>query len=432
MFPLVQESLFLKPNDKETLNKAMTSTTLFYIIIGILIIKFISDKIIDHLNAKHFNDDLPDEIADVYDTEEYKKSQIYKATNYRFGILTSSFSLIITLLFFVLDGFEFVDNIARSYSSNPIVIALIFFGIIMIGSDIISTPFSYYKTFVIEEKFGFNKTTVKTFIFDKIKGWLMMAILGGGILALIIWFYQWTGKQFWLYAWGLVTVFTIFLNMFYARLIVPLFNKQTPLEEGDLRNKISAYAKSVGFNLNKIFVIDGSKRSTKANAYFSGFGSEKRVTLYDTLINDLNEDEIVSVLAHEVGHYKKKHIIFNLISSILLTGLTLFILSIFISKPVLSEALGVTIPSFHIGLIAFGLLYSPISEITGLIMNYFSRKFEYQADNYAKETYKSDPLISGLKKLSKNSLSNLTPHKAYVFMHYSHPTLLERIKSLKN
>lgn len=432
MFPLVQESLFLKPNDKETLNKAMTSTTLFYIIIGILIIKFISDKIIDHLNAKHFNDDLPDEIADVYDTEEYKKSQIYKATNYRFGILTSSFSLIITLLFFVLDGFEFVDNFARSYSSNPIVIALIFFGIIMIGSDIISTPFSYYKTFVIEEKFGFNKTTVKTFIFDKIKGWLMMAILGGGILALIIWFYQWTGKQFWLYAWGLVTVFTIFLNMFYARLIVPLFNKQTPLEEGDLRNKISAYAKSVGFNLNKIFVIDGSKRSTKANAYFSGFGSEKRVTLYDTLINDLNEDEIVSVLAHEVGHYKKKHIIFNLISSILLTGLTLFILSIFISKPVLSEALGVTISSFHIGLIAFGLLYSPISEITGLIMNYFSRKFEYQADNYAKETYKSDPLISGLKKLSKNSLSNLTPHKAYVFMHYSHPTLLERIKSLKN
>lgn len=432
MFPLVQESLFLKPNDKETLNKAMTSTTLFYIIIGILIIKFISDKIIDHLNAKHFNDDLPDEIADVYDTEQYKKSQIYKATNYRFGILTSSFSLIITLLFFVLDGFEFVDNFARSYSSNPIVIALIFFGIIMIGSDIISTPFSYYKTFVIEEKFGFNKTTVKTFIFDKIKGWLMMAILGGGILALIIWFYQWTGKQFWLYAWGLVTVFTIFLNMFYARLIVPLFNKQTPLEEGDLRNKISAYAKSVGFNLNKIFVIDGSKRSTKANAYFSGFGSEKRVTLYDTLINDLNEDEIVSVLAHEVGHYKKKHIIFNLISSILLTGLTLFILSIFISKPVLSEALGVTISSFHIGLIAFGLLYSPISEITGLIMNYFSRKFEYQADNYAKETYKSDPLISSLKKLSKNSLSNLTPHKAYVFMHYSHPTLLERIKSLKN
>ena len=410
----------------------MTSTTLFYIIIGIIILKFVFDKILNHLNAQHYNDDLPDEIKDVYDAEEYEKSQTYKTTNYKFGILTSTFSLVITLLFFLLDGFEFVDNIARSYSDNPIIIALIFFGIIMIGSDFISTPFSYYKTFVIEEKFGFNKTTHKTFIFDKIKGWLMMAVLGGGILALIIWFHQLTGTHFWLYAWALVAVFSIFLNMFYAKLIVPLFNKQTPLEDGNLRDKISEYAKSVGFNLDKIFVIDGSKRSTKANAYFSGFGNEKRVTLYDTLINDLEEDEIVSVLAHEVGHYKKKHIIFNLVSSVLLTGLTLFILSIFISKPILSEALGVSIPSFHIGLIAFGMLYSPISEITGLIMNYFSRKFEYQADNYAKDTYKAEPLISGLKKLSKNSLSNLTPHKAFVFMHYSHPTLLERIRSLRN
>ena len=408
----------------------MNSTTLFYIIIGILILNFIVDKILNYLNAQHFKDDLPEEISDVYDSEEYKKSQIYKTTNYKFGILTSSFSLIITLLFFVLDGFEFVDNMARSYSTNPIAIGLIFFGIIMIGSDLIQIPFSYYKTFVIEEKFGFNKTTIKTFFFDKIKGWVMMIILGGGILALIIWFYQITGNHFWLFAWGLVALFSIFLNMFYAKLIVPLFNRQTPLEDGPLRNKISEYAQSVGFNLNKIFIIDGSKRSTKANAYFSGFGSEKRVTLYDTLINDLDDEEIVSVLAHEVGHYKKKHIIFNLIASILLTGLTLFILSIFVSKPILSQALGVTIPSFHIGLIAFGLLYSPISEITGLIMNYFSRKFEYQADNFAKETYKAEPLISGLKKLSKNSLSNLTPHKAYVFMHYSHPTLLDRIRNL--
>jgi STE24 endopeptidase len=219
--------------------------------------------------------------------------------------------------------------------------------------------------------------------------------------------------------------------MFYSKLIVPLFNKQTPLEEGSLRDKISAYAKTVGFKLDKIFVIDGSKRSTKANAYFSGFGSEKRVTLYDTLINELDEEEIVAVLAHEVGHYKKKHIIFNLISSILLTGLTLYILSIFISNPLLSNALGVKIPSFHVGLITFGLLYSPISEITGLVMNHFSRKFEYQADDYAKSTYNAESLITSLKKLSKNSLSNLTPHKAYVFMHYSHPTLLERVRNLK-
>ncbi|MFB9055715.1 M48 family metallopeptidase [Mariniflexile ostreae] len=409
----------------------MTANTLFYIIIAIIIIDFLVDKILDALNAKHYNDVLPKDLQDVYDETEYKKSQHYKITNYRFGLITSTFSLLLTLGFLFFDGFEFVDTLARSYSNHPIGIALIFFGIIMIGSDILTTPFSYYSTFVIEEKFGFNKTTVKTFFLDKLKGLLMMAIVGGGILALVIWFYQFAGKHFWLYAWALVAVFSLFMNMFYSKLIVPLFNKQTPLEAGSLRDKISEYAKTVGFKLDTIFVIDGSKRSTKANAYFSGFGSEKRVTLYDTLINDLDEDEIVAVLAHEVGHYKKKHIIFNLFASILLTGVTLYILSLFISNPLLSHALGVEIPSFHIGLIAFGLLYSPISEITGLIMNVFSRKFEYQADDYAKNTYKAEPLISSLKKLSKNSLSNLTPHPAYVFMHYSHPTLLQRMLNLR-
>lgn len=409
----------------------MTAQTLFYIIIGIITINFIKDKVLNAINAKHFNDAVPDELNDVYDTEEYKKSQTYKTTNYKFGIWSSLFSFALTLAFLLLDGFEYVDNLARNYSEKPVVVALIFFGIIMMASDIITTPFAYYKTFVIEEKFGFNKTTLKTFILDKIKGLVMMAIIGGGIIALIVWFYQLTGNQFWLYAWGIVTLFTVFMNMFYSRLIVPLFNKQTPLEDGELRNKISDYAKSVGFSLNKIFIIDGSKRSTKANAYFSGFGSEKRVTLYDTLVNDLEDEEIVAVLAHEVGHYKRKHIVFNLITSVLLTGLTFYILSVFISNPLLSNAIGVETPSFHVGLIAFGLLYSPISEITGLIMNYVSRKFEYQADDYAKNTYKAEPLITSLKKLSKNSLSNLTPHKAYVFMHYSHPTLLDRVRNLR-
>lgn len=409
----------------------MNSEILFYIIISIIVINFIIDKVLNALNAKHYNDAIPVELSDVYDAAEYNKSQAYKKTNYKFGILSSTFSFILTLAFLCFDGFEFVDNIARSYSENPIVIALIFFGIIMLGSDIISTPFSIYKTFVIEEQFGFNKTSVKTFIIDKLKGLLMMALVGGGILALIIWFYQQTQEQFWLYAWAIITVFTIFMNLFYARLIVPLFNKQTPLEDGTLREQISEYAQSVGFSLKHIFVIDGSKRSTKANAYFSGFGSEKRITLYDTLINDLEEEEIVAVLAHEVGHYKRNHIIFNLATSILLTGIMLFVLSVFISNPLLSNALGVKIPSFHVGLIAFGMLYSPISELIGLAMNYMSRQFEYQADDYAKTTYKAEPLITSLKKLSKNSLSNLTPHPSYVWMHYSHPTLLERIKNLR-
>ena len=409
----------------------MSPTTLFYILIAILIINFTIDKILDYLNATRFDDAIPAELEDVYDKEEYEKSQAYKKTNAKFSNLTGLFSLALTLAFFFLDGFQFVDEIARSYSSNSIVIALIFFGIIIIGSDIITTPFSYYKTFVIEEKFGFNKTTKKTFIIDKIKGLLMTVVLGGGILALIVWFYQFAGNNFWIYAWALVAFFSVFMNMFYAKLIVPLFNKQTPLEDGDLKSAIEKYATKVGFTLKNVFVIDGSKRSTKANAYFSGFGSQKRITLYDTLINDLETDEIVAVLAHEVGHYKRKHIIFNLFSSILLTGFTFWILSLFVSLPIFSEALNVAIPSFHIGLIAFGILYSPISEITGLFMNVISRKFEYQADNYAKETFAAEPLITSLKKLSKNSLSNLTPHPAYVFMHYSHPTLLKRVKNLK-
>ncbi len=409
----------------------MTPTLVFYIIIAFIVISFAVDQFLDWLNAKHFDDPVPKELADVYDGETYRKSQEYKKVNAKFSTLTSSFMLVVTLLFFFLDGFAFVDQIARSISDNEIIVGLIFFGIIMLGSDILTTPFSYYKTFVIEERFGFNKSTPKLFIADKLKGWLMTIIVGGGLLALIIWFYQISGNLFWVYAWVVFAVFALVMNMFYAKLIVPLFNKQTPLEDGSLRDKIEQYAATVGFKLNNIFVIDGSKRSTKANAYFSGFGSEKRITLYDTLINDLNEEEIVAVLAHEVGHYKKNHIIINLISSIILTGFTLWLLGMFISNAVFSEALGVDEPSFHIGLIAFGILYSPISGITGFFMSVLSRKFEYQADNFAKNTYAGEPLITSLKKLSRNNLSNLTPHPLYVKLHYSHPTLLQRYRNLK-
>lgn len=409
----------------------MTPITLFYIIIAIIIIDFLIDKYISFLNAKHFNDKIPMGLSDVFNEEEYYKSQSYKKENYKFSLITSSFTLLLTLAFFWFKGFAWVDQIARNLSDNEIVISLIFFGIIMIGSDIISTPFSYYQNFVIEEKFGFNKSTKKLFFIDKIKGWLLTIILGGGILALIVWFYQKTGTSFWIYTWIFIALFSVFMTLFYSSIIVPLFNKQTPLEDGELKTEIESFTKKVGFNLDKIFVIDGSKRSTKANAYFSGFGAKKRIVLYDTLINDLETDEIVAVLAHEVGHYQKKHVFVNMLISILLTGLTLYILSLLINNSILSEALSVNQPSFHIGLIAFGVLYSPISEITGILMNYLSRKFEYQADDYAKEKVGGDSLISSLKKLSKNSLSNLTPHKTSVFMYYSHPTLLQRVINLK-
>ena len=409
----------------------MEPSTLFNILITILLIKFVIDSVLNHLNAKHFNDALPNDVSDVYDINEYQQSQSYKKTNHNFSKITSLFSLITTLLFFFFNGFSIVDEIARGFSNNIIIITLFFFGIIIVGSDIISIPFSLYKTFVIEEKFGFNKASKKIFFLDKIKGLLMTIILGGSILSIITWFYEFTGNYFWIYSWLLISTFSVFLNMFYSKLIVPLFNKQTILEEGDLKNEIIKYVNSVGFKAHDIYVLNGSKRSTKANAYFSGFGNQKRITLYDTLINDLENDEIVAVLAHEVGHYKRKHILYNLTSSIILTGFALFVLSLFIKTPVLSLALGVSLPSFHIGLIAFGILYSPVSQILGIFMNYMSRKFEYQADNYAKNTFSASPLISSLKKLSKNSLSNLTPHYLYVFFHFSHPTLLNRIKNLK-
>lgn len=409
----------------------MTAEQLFYLIIGILTANYLLDLTLSRLNAKMYSDPPPESLKDLFDKEEYEKSQAYKAVTYRFGLISGAVSFAVTIVFFLLDGFAWVDGLARQWFENEIFIALAFFGLIILGSSIIGLPFSYYRTFVIEEQFGFNKTTKKTFVLDKIKGALLGAVIGGGLLAAIIWIYQQTGSQFWIYAWAVITAFSVLMNFFYTRLIVPLFNKQSPLPEGDLKEKLNGYAKKVGFTLSKIVVINGSKRSTRANAYFSGFGPRKQVTLYDTLLDDLNEEEVVAVLAHEIGHYKRRHIPINLFMGIATTGLTLFIFSLLIDNPLLSEALAVPTPSFHLGLIAFGILYSPLSEITGLFMNWVSRKFEFQADAYAANTFKADPLITGLKKLAKNNLSNLSPHPAYVFVHYSHPPLDQRISALQ-
>ena len=413
-------------------DKFMDPQLLFVIIISVLVISFLIDKWIDHLNAQHFDDEIPEPLQDVYKKEEYLKSQAYKKENYRFSLITSTFSILLTLGFFLFEGFAWVDSIARNLGNSDVSVTLIFFGIILLGSDILNTPLSYYRTFVIEEKYGFNKSTRKLFFTDKIKGWMLSVIIGGAVLAIVLWLYNQTGVYFWVYTWMFVSLFTVFMTLFYSSLIVPIFNKQKPLEEGPLKAAINGFAEKAGFDLQNIYVMDGSKRSTKANAYFSGFGSRKRIVLYDTLIDDLSTEEIVAVLAHEIGHYKKKHVLVNMIMSLVITGITLYVFSLFIGNSVLSEALSVSIPSFHIGLITFGILYSPISELTGVLMNYISRKFEYEADDYARENYSADALISSLKKLSGNSLSNLTPHKLNVFVHYSHPTLLQRVSNLSN
>ena len=406
--------------------------TIFIVIIGVLVFGYILEQLLDLLNLKHTVTELPEELEGIYDKEEYRKSQLYKRDNTRFSFVTSTLSLVVVLLVFFLGGFGWLDRWISGFISGYIPFVLVFFGILALAGDILTTPFSVYGTFVIEEKYGFNRTTPWTFILDKVKGWILGLLIGGGLLALVTWIYMKTGPWFWLVVLGVITLFSVFMAMFYSNLIAPLFNKQKPLEEGSLRDRIERFAEGVNFRLDNIFVMDGSRRSSKANAYFTGLGPKKRIVLFDTLINDLEEKEIVAVLAHEVGHYKKKHTLSGQVISFLQTALTLYLFSLFVGQDSFAVALGGTEASFHLGLIAFGILYSPISTLLGIGTNLFSRRNEYQADSFAREHYDGEKLVSSLKVLSKKNLSNLTPHPAYVFFHYSHPPLLQRIRALKN
>ena len=405
--------------------------TVFILLIGILVFGYMLGLVLDSLNLRHTLSFLPEELSDIFDPEEYKKSQLYKRDNIRFSIFTSSLGLTLMMILFFLGGFGWIDGRLMTLELPYILHVLLFFGILALLGDILTTPLDLYNTFVLEERYGFNRTTVRTFILDKFKGWLMGAVLGGGLLALITWVYMLTGKWFWLIALGLVTLVSLFLTMFYSNLIVPLFNKQTPLEEGSLRSKIEDFAKKAGFKLDNIYLMDGSKRSSKANAYFSGLGPKKRIVLFDTLIEELEEEEIVAVLAHEVGHYKLKHSSTGLVIGTIQTAIMFYLFSLFVGVDSFAVALGGTEASFHLGLLAFGVIYSPVSFLTALGTNALSRYNEFQADNFAKEKHNAISLISSLKKLSKNNLSNLTPHPVYVFFHYSHPPLLQRIRSLK-
>jgi STE24 endopeptidase len=404
---------------------------IFFIILIIPVTGFFVERYLDHLNSLMWSDTLPEKLHGICDAEEYRKSQLYHKDNNKLSFWSSSFNLLIIVAMIIAGGFAFVDNIARAITNHPVLISLVFFGIIGFASDIINIPFSIYDTFVIEKRYGFNTMTVRTFITDHIKSWFIAILVGAPVLGLITWFYYKTGRNFWWYAWGLITVFSVFMNLFYSELIVPLFNKQMPLPEGPLRTMIEAFSQKTGFKLRNIYIIDGSKRSTKANAYFSGFGPKKRIVLYDTLQKQLSEEEIVAVLAHEIGHYKKKHVLLNLLFSVLTTGVMLFLLSLVVNNPSFSLALDSKISSFHLGLIVFGILYSPFSLLIGLLTNYISRKNEFAADRFVVDNFKPDLLAEGLKKLSVKNLSNMMPHPAYVFFHYSHPPLLQRLEKLE-
>lgn len=401
------------------------------IILLIVVLNFVWTQYLAYRNRKRMSPEIPSQLEGIYDDDEYAKQQAYQKENSRFGLYGSLFSFSVLLLVLVFGLFGWLDEFLRQFISNEILLTLSFFGVIYLINEILSLPFDYYNTFVIEERFGFNKSTKAIFWLDQLKGLLLAVVLGGTILALITWLYTAIGELAWLYAWGAITVVSLFMTLFYSNIIVPLFNKQTPLGEGELRDAIEAFAQKAGFAINNIYVMDASKRSTKANAYFTGFGAKKRIVLFDTLINDLDKDEIVAVLAHEIGHYKKKHTLQGMFISICYTGILLFLLSLLLDNKDIAIALGGQSASFHLGLIAFSIFFTPVSFVINVLSSIHSRKNEYQADGYAAGFGLADSLISGLKKLSVKSLSNLNPDSLYVFFNYSHPTLLQRIKAMK-
>lgn len=406
----------------------------FYLvfILAILIGSYLLEVVVEILNIKHLKTDVPEEFVGYYDADNYKKSQQYLKDNTRFGIITDTLFTALTIAFILLGGFNYVDAFARGFNLGSIPTGLIFAGILLFVSQIIHIPFSAYATFVIEEKYGFNRTTVKTFFADILKSWLLMTIIGGTVFSIVLWFFEKSGAWAWLYCWGALIVIQIFLSYIAPVVIMPMFNKFYPLETGELKSTIEDYARAQKFKMKGVFKMDASKRSTKSNAFFIGFGKFRRIVLFDTLIEKHTVDELVSVLAHEMGHYKKKHILTSLLISILTTGLMFFILSWFLNNPGLFFAFKMEHISIYASLVFFGFLYAPIETVLGILGNMLSRQHEYAADAYASATYgKPEALIAALKKLSVDNLSNLTPHPLKVFLCYSHPPILQRIQKLR-
>jgi STE24 endopeptidase len=404
-----------------------------FIILSTLIIDFVLNLWADLLNMKTIRSDLPEEFKGIYSAEVYRKSQEYTRVYTRFGFFNSSLSLAVTLLFWFAGGFNFLDKIVLGWKLSPILTGLAYTGILMLFRTLFSLPFSIYATFVIEERFGFNKTMPTTFIADLLKVFALAVLLGGPLLAGLLAFFEYSANYAWIYCWIATSLFILFIHFIAPTWIMPLFNKFKPLEEDDLKKNIINYTRLVQFPISDVFIIDGSRRSIKSNAFFTGFGKKKRIALYDTLVEKHSIPELVAILAHEIGHYKKKHITYGMIINILHTGIMFFLLSVFISHEGLFKAFYMEQISIYAGFIFFGMLYSPIELLLSIFMNMYSRKNEYQADRFVSETIENpETIVNALKTLSVNNLSNLRPHPFYVFLNYSHPPILERIKKLRS
>lgn len=403
------------------------------IVLLFILAEFALETIANRLNLKSLKLDPPELLADIYNKDEYCRSQQYNRDNANFSLITSAFGLALLLIFWFCSGFNVLDLWIRGWGFTSIINGLLYTALILLAYSIIMLPFNLYATFVIEQRYGFNRTTIHTFIIDRLKGLMLAALLGMPLLAGVLALFEYTGPYAWIYCWAVLTLYLIIMEFIAPTWIMPLFNKFTHLPDGELRRAIFAYADSVKFPLQNVFVMDGSKRSSKSNAFFTGFGHNKRIALFDTLIAQHSVGELVAVLAHEIGHYKKKHITASMIISILHFGLLLYLLSLFINSTGLSSAFYMDQPSIYTGIIFFGLLYTPVEVILAIFMNMLSRKFEYDADRFAAATT-HDPLdmINALKKLSVHNLSNLTPHPFHVFLHYTHPPLQQRIMAIQS
>jgi STE24 endopeptidase len=402
------------------------------IILAALLLDYALNLVADLLNLKAIRRELPEEFQGVYDPEAYRKSQDYLRVKTRFGILTSTIGLIVLLAFWFFGGFNLLDQLVRSLGFGSILTGLAYIGLLILLRSLLSLPFRIYDIFVIEERFGFNKMTPTTFIADLVKGTLLGLLLGGPLLAGILFFFQFAGEPAWLYAWMVFTLFAFFVQFIAPTWIMPIFNKFTPLEAGELKERILSYARSVDFPVEQIYVIDGSRRSTKANAFFSGFGRHKRIALFDTLIAKQTIPELVAILAHEIGHYKKKHILLGMAVSIAHAGLMFFLLSIFLYRPGLYEAFYMEQPSIYAGLVFFSLLFTPVESILSIFLQALSRRNEYEADRFAADTFEQpEAMVSALKKLAVDHLSNLTPHPLHMILNDSHPPILQRIRAIR-
>ena len=399
-------------------------------LVSIVVAAYIVESLLDRLNQSTARNPLDPKIAHLYDPIEREKSIAYSAEKTNFGFISSTFSTVIMILALALGWFAVLDELIRERFDNEIVISLLFIAVLSVISWWLNLPFQLYSIFKIEAKYGFNKTTVATFISDAIKGSAIAVVLGGSLLSAVLWLYQELGSNFWIFAWALVSAFSLLMFMFGTSLILPLFNKLKPVEAGDLRTEIEKYCAAQGYSLGRLFVMDGSKRSTKANAFFSGLGKSKTIVLFDTLIEKLSTKEIVAVLAHEIGHYKRRHTLSMFIFSNVQTFATFALLGWLLSYPELSTALGASVQSFHLSALAFFILFTPLSIVLGLINNSWSRHNEYDADTFAQQTYDVAPMKSALTKISTDSLANLSPHPLYVAFNYTHPTLLQRLNNL--